>query len=61
MSAATDTRRVKRYTTGPLPVREAKTRADRVESLIAQHQRNGGVDMTVREICEAFNDARFVD
>jgi hypothetical protein len=32
----------------------AKTRADRLESLLAEHQRNGGEDMTVRELCEAF-------
>lgn len=54
MTSAADTQGVKRYTTGPLPLSEAKTRADRLESLLATHQRGGGKDMTVRELCEAF-------
>ncbi len=55
MNTATDTQSVKRYTTGPLPLSDAKTRADRVEALLAQHQRDGGRDMTVREMCVAFD------
>lgn len=53
--SATGTHGVKRYTTGPLPMSEAKTRSDRLESLLADHQRNGGQDMTVRELCAAFD------
>ena len=49
-----DTQRVKRYTTGPLALTDAKTRADRIEALLASHQRDGGSDMTVREVCVAF-------
>lgn len=45
---------VKRYTTGPLPLSEAKNRADRLEALLAAHQRHGGADMTVRELCRAY-------
>lgn len=56
---ATDTQRVKRYTTGPLPVQDAKNRADRLEALLAQHQRNGGQDMTVNELRVAFNGAGY--
>lgn len=52
--SATDTQSVKRYTTSPLPLSQAKTRADRLESILANHQRNGGTDMTVRELCEEF-------
>lgn len=52
--SSTDTHRVKRYTTGPLPLDQAKSRADRLEALLAQHQRGGGQDMTVRELCEAY-------
>lgn len=52
--SATDTHSVKRYTTGPLSLSDAKTRNDRIEALLAAHQRNGGQDMTVREVCEAF-------
>lgn len=52
--SATDTHSVKRYTTGPLSLSDAKTRADRIEALLAAHQRDGGQDMTVREVCEAF-------
>lgn len=51
---STDTQTVKRYTTGPLPLAEAKKQADRVEALIAAHQRAGGVDMTNVEMCEAY-------
>jgi hypothetical protein len=54
MMASPDTQRVKRYTTGPLPLAAAKTRADRLEALLADHQRSGAADMTVRELCEAF-------
>jgi hypothetical protein len=43
-----------RLTTGPLPLSEAKAQADRVESLLANHQRDGGKDMTVREVCVAY-------
>lgn len=50
----TDTQGVRRFTTGVLPLSQAKTRADRLESLLAQHQRDGGLDMTTREACEAF-------
>lgn len=49
-----DTHGLKRYTTGPLSLQDAKTRADRLEALLANHQRNGGADMTTREACEAF-------
>lgn len=56
-----DTCGVRRFTTGPLSVSEAKTRNDRVEALLARHQRNGGVNMTVREMCEAFNEMRYLD
>jgi hypothetical protein len=52
--SAVDTQGVKRYTTGPLPLSAAKTRNDRVEALLAAHQRSGGQNMTVREICEAY-------
>jgi hypothetical protein len=43
-----------RLSTGPLPLSQAKAQADRVESLLANHQRDGGKDMTVREVCEAY-------
>ena len=49
-----DTTTAKRYTTGPLPLSEAKKQADRVEALIAAHQRAGGVDMTNVEMCAAY-------
>ena len=54
MRAATDTQRVKRYTTGPLALSDAKAQADRIEALLANHQRGGGQDMTVREVCAAY-------
>jgi hypothetical protein len=57
--SASDTQRVKRYTTGPLPLCDAKSRADRLEALLAQHQRAGGRDMTVKELCRAYNGAQF--
>ena len=50
----TQVRDGRRLTTGPLPLSQAKLQADRVESLLADHQRNGGSDMTVREVCEAY-------
>jgi hypothetical protein len=55
-----DTQGVKRYTTGALPLKDSATRADRVERIMANHQRGGGQNMTVREICEAFNQAGFM-
>jgi hypothetical protein len=51
---STDTPTAKRYTTGQLPVHEAKKQADRAEALLAAHQRAGGVDMTNVEMCEAY-------
>lgn len=54
MNTATDTQSVKRYTTGPLPLDQAKTRADRLEALLANCQRAGQRDMTVRELCEEY-------
>lgn len=45
---------VKRYTTGPLPLGQAKTRADRLEAVLANLMRNGMPDATVRELCTAF-------
>jgi hypothetical protein len=49
-----DTQCVKRFTTGPLSLTDAKAQADRVEALLASHQRSGGADMTVREVCQAY-------
>jgi len=48
------TARPVRLSPGPLPLSVAKTQADRIESILASHQRNGGADMTTREICEAY-------
>lgn len=53
-STAKRTSGVKRYTTGPLPISQAKTRADRLESVLANLMRTGMPDATVRELCEAF-------
>jgi len=51
---ATSTSQAARLTTGPLPLSEAKAQADRIEALLANHQRGGGKDMTVREVCAAY-------
>ena len=61
MQDLVDTQGAKRYTTGPLPLAQAKTRADRLEAILANHQRDGGADMTVRELCEAFNAMGYRD
>lgn len=50
----TTPQRVKRYTTGPLPLVEAKSQADRMEAVLANLQRNGTANATVRELCEAY-------
>jgi hypothetical protein len=55
-----DTQGVKRYTTGALPLKDSATRADRVERMLANHQRGGGHNMTVSEVCKAFNEAGFM-
>lgn len=55
MSADTQTAlRPKRYTPGPLPLDKARAQIDRMESLLANLQRNGQPDATVRELCEAY-------
>lgn len=46
--------KAKRYTTGPLPLHQAKKQADRVEALLAANQRGGGKNMTNVEMCEAY-------
>lgn len=39
---------------GNLSLSVAKSQADRIEVLLAENQRNGCTDMTVREVCEAY-------
>lgn len=39
---------------GPLPLTVAKTQADRIEAILASHQRNGGADLTTREVCQEY-------
>lgn len=41
---------------GPLPLRIAKSQADRVEAILANCQRSGVADMTVREVCQAYEN-----
>lgn len=52
--STSDIQTVKRFTPGPLPLHAAKEQGDRVEAILAQHQRNGGRDMTVNEVCAAY-------
>lgn len=49
-----DIQDVKRFTTGALTTSKAVSQAAMVEAVLAKHQRNGGNDMTVNEVCRAY-------